>query len=248
MNYIFSYSLFGSADKYCKGMLRNVELIEAAFPSWGIWIYIGNDVPDSIINTLEQHPSVKLIYTNEVGMVNKLYRFFSIDDSSIDVCCVRDADSRILDRDVSCIKDFIESDKLFHIIRDHPNHHHPILAGTISIKKGLINNIHSLFCQYREKNDVTSFWSDQDFLKSIFYPHVLASSMIHDDLQQLEPYSMKTSFKVPIKSGLDFIGQVYEYDTNGNEYPKFDDFFSGGVYGSNFWTDERRQRVGYNRL
>jgi len=243
---VFSFTLFGSADKYCKGMLRNVALIEAAFPSWEIWIHIGNDVPESIIHSLEQHPSVKLIYTNEVGMVNKLYRFFPIDDSTVGVCCVRDADSRILDRDISCIKDFIESDKLFHIIRDHPNHHHPILAGTISIKKGLINNIHGLFCQYREKNDVTTFWNDQDFLKAIFYPRVLAVSMIHDDLQQFEPYSMKTPFKVPINTGLDFIGQVYEYDENGNEYPKFNDFFLGGVYGLAFWTEERRHRVGYH--
>jgi hypothetical protein len=57
---------------------------------------------------------------------------------------------------------------------------------------------------------------------------------------------MKTPFKVPINTGLDFIGQVYEYDENGNEYPKFNDFFLGGVYGLAFWTEERRHRVGYH--
>jgi hypothetical protein len=243
---VFSFSLFGSADKYCKGIIRNIELIQVAFPSWKIWIHIGNDVPENIIHILSSYPSVKLILTNEVGMVNKFYRFFPIDDPNVDICCIRDADSRVLERDVGCIEDFLESDKLFHIIRDHPNHHHPILAGTISIKKGLVNNIHGLFCQYREKNDVTTFWNDQDFLKSIFYPRVLAVSMIHDDLQQFEPYSMKTPFKVPINTGLDFIGQVYEYDENGNEYPKFNDFFLGGVYGLAFWTEERRHRVGYH--
>jgi hypothetical protein len=248
MKTVFSFSLFGHQDKYCKGLLKNIELIHRYFPTAETWVYVGNDISDNLILTLKTLEKVNIIPTGKDGMINKFYRFFPIDTDTVSVCIVRDADSRIYERDRACIEEFIKSDKLAHIIRDHPNHHHPILAGTISIKKGLINNIHSLFCQYREKNDVTSFWSDQDFLKSIFYPHVLASSMIHDDLQQLEPYSMKTSFKVPIKSGLDFIGQVYEYDTNGNEYPKFDDFFSGGVYGSNFWTDERRQRVGYNRL
>ena len=228
-------------------MLRNVELIEAAFSSWEIWIYIGNDVPDIIINTLKQHPSVKLIYTNEVGMVNKLYRFFPIDDSSVDICCIRDADSRVLDRDISCIKEFIESEKLFHIIRDHPNHHHAIMACSLGIKKGLIPfSLYDTFCIYRLNNEVNTFWNDQDFLKHVFYPKVLAESLIHDDLQNLEPYSMKTTFKVPINTGLDFVGQVYEYDENGNEYPKFSDFFSGGNYGLEFWTEERRQRVGYH--
>jgi hypothetical protein len=179
-------------------------------------------------------------------MVNKFYRFFPIDDPNVDICCIRDADSRVLERDVGCIEDFLESDKLFHIIRDHPNHHHRILAGTISIKKNILTqSLYSIFCKYRENNDVNTFWSDQEFLISIFYPGILPVSLIHDDLQVFEPYTVKTKFKVPIKSGLDFIGQVYEYDENGNEYPKFTDFFSGGVYGSTFWNDERRKRIGY---
>lgn len=248
MKCVFTFTIFGSSDKYCKGLLRNIELIHEQFPDFFIYIYIGNDVPDYLIEQLKNEKNVKLIFTDETGMVNKLYRFFAIDDNDVDIMFVRDADSRVLERDASTIHDFLQSDKLFHIVRDHPNHFHRIMACSLAIKKPLLNQpIRSIFNEYRKHYEVNTFWNDQDFLAAVFYPHVLPVAMIHDDLQTFEPYNMKTTFKVPIKDGLDFVGQVYLFDENGQEYPVYKDFLEGGVHGKDFWTRERLERIGLEK-
>jgi len=242
---VFSFTLFGNADKYCKGLLRNIEIIHKEFPTFETWVYIGNDVPAHILNELHASRNVRCIFTGEVGLVNKFYRFFAIDDPNVEVMFVRDVDSRILKRDISTIHDFLASDKKFHIVRDHPNHFHKVMACSLAIRKGLLAApLKSIFDEYRKTNEVTTFWNDQEFLASVFWPRVISVSMIHDDLQEFEPYSIKTQIKEPIGNALDFIGQVYEFDENGNEYPKFTDFLEGGVHGPVFWTHERRARVG----
>ena len=245
MKRVFSFTIFGSDDKYCKGLLRNVEIIEKEFPDFETWVYIGNDVPAHILSSIQQNSNVKCIFTQETGMVNKLYRFFAIDDPNVEVMFVRDVDSRIKERDISTIHDFLKSDKLFHIVRDHPNHFHKIMACSFAIKKGLLNGpLSSVFQDYRKTNEVNTFWNDQEFLASVFYPHVLPVAMVHDDAQTMELNTIKTLIKAPIGNGLDFIGQVYEFDKDGNEYPKFTDFFEGGVHGPSFWTQEKLERLG----
>jgi hypothetical protein len=242
---VFSFTLFGDVDKYCKGLLRNIEIIQKEFPDFQTWVYLGNDIPVDILNTLNSMQKVKCIFTGETGIVNKFYRFFAIDDPEVEVMFVRDVDSRILKRDISTIHDFLASDKKFHIVRDHPNHFHKVLAGIFAIRKGLLAApLKTIFDVYRQTNDVNTFWNDQEFLASLFWPHVLPLSMIHDDLQEFEPYTMKTPIKVPIGNALHFIGQVYEFDEAGTEYPKFTDFFEGGVHGKSFFTQEKLERLG----
>jgi hypothetical protein len=246
---VFSFTIFGSADKYCKGLLRNIELIQTEFPDFETWVYIGNDVPAHILNQLYTTPKVRCFFTGEVGLVNKFYRFFAIDDPEVDVMFVRDVDSRILNRDISTIHEFLASDKKFHLVRDHPNHFHKVMACSFAIRKGCMAvPLKPIFDEYRQTNEVTTFWNDQEFLAAVFWPRVTSYSMIHDDLHEFEPLSMKTQIKAPIGDGLHFIGQVYEFDENGNEYAKFTDFFEGGVHGTAFWTPERLQRVSVNEM
>lgn len=223
---VFSFTLFGSDDKYCKGLLRNIEIIRKEFPDFYIWVYIGNDVPNHILSEVAQFENTRLFLTHEVGMVNKFYRFFAIDDPAVEVMIVRDVDSRIYKRDISVIKDFLASAKLFHIVRDHPNHFHRILAGMFAMKKGLLPQpLQMLFHHYKQSNEVKTFWNDQEFLASFFYPYVLPVAMIHDDIHNFEPAVMKTPIKEPIGDGLDFIGQVYEFNDKGDEYTKFKDYY-----------------------
>ena len=223
MKNVFSFSLFGSAEKYSKGLLRNIEVIHQYFPEWYTYIWVGDGVSEEVLVELHEKKNVKLIPTNETGMVNMSYRFFSIDDPEVAIMCVRDADSRIYERDRACIEDFVNSQKLFHIIRDHPNHHHTILGGMWGMKKQFLDRkLQETFQEWRQMNKATEFWNDMDFLRSLFYPHCLPYTMIHDELQKFEPMQLRTPFRVPLdEKKLHFIGQVYEFDRDGNEYPKY---------------------------
>jgi hypothetical protein len=219
---VFSFSLFGSQDKYCKGLLKNLDIISKNYPDWETWIYLGDNIPTQIIETLRPNENVKLIYTNIIGNENKIYRYFPIDNLLVDICIIRDADSRIYDRDISCINDFVESDALFHIIRDHPNHFHKIMAGMWGIKRNLLQiSIEQLYKCWRYKNNVNDFWADTSFLCEVIYPMVIHNALIHDELHNMESDTIKLKARIPVRDELHFIGQVYEYDEHGKEYPKF---------------------------
>jgi hypothetical protein len=218
---VFSFCLFGNEDKYCKGLLKNIESIHSNFPGWYIWVYIGDGVPVHIIEALHFDPFVNIIETHELGLINTNYRFFAIDDPTVEIAIIRDADSRVYERDVACIQDFIASHALFHIIRDHPNHaSHKIMAGMWGIKQGLLKfKLRDMFAGWKNTHSIGVFWDDTNFLQDI-YSTVCHSLLVHDELHHLEPDSMKKPFRVPIHDK-HFIGQVYNYDEQGQEYAKF---------------------------
>lgn len=47
----------------------------------------------------------------------------------------RDLDSKIIDREVSAVQEWLHQDELpFHFLRDHPLHHHSIMGGMWGVK------------------------------------------------------------------------------------------------------------------
>ena len=215
---IFSFSLFGNDKKYTRGLLENVKLITHKYPLWHIWIYLGDDITSETKALYTSFVNVKLIEANVNGFLTKFFRYFPIDNKEVDICIIRDADSRVNDRDDACIKEFIESDKLFHIIRDHPNHKHLIMAGMWGIKKGCLTElIYDLFLKWKEAN-IIDFWSDTRFLVECIYNRVKSKCLIHDDLDYFKERALQLPHKI---EGNHFIGQVYEFDTDNIEYPKF---------------------------
>lgn len=222
MKKVFSFTLFGSQEKYWKGLLVNINLIHEKFPDWEIWVYIGNDVPSVVLFTLKSYSDVKLIETQEIGMVNKFFRFFPIDEHDVEICIIRDADSRIYERDESCIHDFLQSTSGAHIIRDHPNHHHRLMAGMWGIKQEVLGiPIRVLFDHWRASRNTNRFWDDTEFLVNLIYPRIASFALVHDELRDYEPHDQRMPFKIGIRDSLHFVGQVYEYDENGVEFPKF---------------------------
>ena len=218
---VFAFSLFGSQDKYCKGVQKNIEQINKFFSDFEIWIYLGEGVPINIFNILNNNKTVKCISTNVSGNETKFFRFFAIDDQSVDLAIIRDADSRIYDRDIACIEDFLQSDNMFHIIRDHTNHTHKIMAGMWGIKKGLLESIkiQDLYLHWKQSRTCFGFWDDTNFLCELLYPLIRSSLLVHDNYNTIE--SEIVPFRKDDINGKHFVGQVYEYDENGQEYPKF---------------------------
>jgi hypothetical protein len=218
---VFAFSLFGSQDKYCKGILKNIEQINKCFPDFEIWVYLGDNVPIGTLNILNSNNTVTCISTNVFGNETKMFRFFAIDDESVNLAIIRDADSRIYERDIACIEDFLTSDKKFHIIRDHINHTHKIMAGMWGIKKGLLESIKikDLYLYWKQYRTSSKFWDDTQILCELLYPLITSSLLVHDNYNTIEKEKMQ--FRKDDVNGKHFVGQVYEYDEFGNEYPKF---------------------------
>jgi len=80
-------------------MIENLELIREHFPSWKTFVYIGNDVPIHIIERIQQFENTVIKYTNDTGANNMIHRFYAIDEPDVQRMVVRDADSRVHERD-----------------------------------------------------------------------------------------------------------------------------------------------------
>ena len=97
-----------------------------------------------------------------------------------------------------------------------------MMAGMWGIKQGVIGiPIYRLFSHWKASRGASNFWDDTEFLVHLIYPRIASFALIHDELRNYEPPEQKAPFKVGILNGVDFIGQVYEYDENGVEFPKF---------------------------
>lgn len=185
---VFSFCLYGpETPKYYFGLMENIRLINEHFPDWKIFVYLGNDVPESFISKLRTNPSVILRHTGVDGHKNSIYRFFAIDEPSVTTMMVRDADSRVHWKDRWAIRNFIESSSGVHIIRDHIEHTIQILAGLWGIKKSALSfSIQDAYKEWTpifagsgDKNDPNGFGIDQNFLKMVLYPRLASSVLVH---------------------------------------------------------------------
>jgi hypothetical protein len=230
---IFSFSLFGTQALYNRGMIENAKILATRFPDARVQIYIAEDVPANTAWTLSTIPTVRLVPVKNKGIQNIFDRFLAIDDPDCSIMFVRDADSRVHERDIACIEDFIRSDKLLHIIRDHAWHGGtPILAGMWGIRRSALkgpmaakihrwlNRSKMPFHIYRGPPIKMPKQCDQQFLRDVIYPLLKGVALIHDRIGKFED-EVRTPFRVPIQDRL-FCGQVHRYDGDGNEYTEFD--------------------------
>ena len=184
----FSFCLYGpETPKYYFGLLENIRLINQHFPDWKIFVYLGNDVPESFEKRLRSNPTLVTRRTGVDGHLNSIYRFFAIDEPSVSTMMVRDADSRVHWKDRWAIRNFMDSSSGVHIIRDHIEHTIQILAGLWGVKKSAIPfSVQELYQTWTprfagsgNRDEPTGFGIDQNFLKLVLYPMISTEALVH---------------------------------------------------------------------
>lgn len=196
---VVAYSLWGDNPKYTVGAIRNAELVRKMYPGWEARFYVGQSVPKDILSSLRANDA-NVIEMNEPGDWRGMFwRFEAAGDPDVEVMVSRDCDSRISQREVAAVNQWLSSGAMFHIMRDHPWHGTPILGGMWGVKAPLLRNIKDLMSQF-DKGD---FWQvDQNFLK-LLYPHIAQHAMVHDDFFEKKPWPLP-------RIGLEFVGQVFD--------------------------------------
>jgi len=179
---VISLSIYGDAQRFIHGLYENCRDINRIYPDFWIYVYAGNDFDKSMLNVLVGIRNLKIIYTGLTGHINMSYRFFSIDYPEVSIAFSRDCDCRIIARDQYCINTFIQSNKMFQIIRDNRSHDVSILGGMWGIKKGAIDTpLYKLFKKYSDsKIGEYGYGDDQEFLAQYVYPIVKPKSLIFD--------------------------------------------------------------------
>lgn len=179
---VISFSLWGDKPKYTVGAVKNSLLRSKFYPEWEMRVYHDDSVPSYILEELEGN-NVKLVERDNQNHSNAMWRFSPASEEGVECFISRDCDSRLFERDVIAVNEWLESDKKFHIIRDHPGGHAwEISAGMWGCKSGFIQNIDEKMNQYIN----TSHWIsdravDQRFLQEIIYPQAVTSLFLHDE-------------------------------------------------------------------
>lgn len=208
---VFSFCLYGSNPKYTLGMIENIKIINEKFKEWYTYIYY-NNVPEDILNKIKEYTNVVLLNSEYTEAKTMLDRFKPIDNIDVEIMIVRDADSRIHNRDIWAINQFIMSNKKFHIIRDHIWHKTSILGGLWAVKKNLIKfNIQESIKKFEifQKNKVQV---DQTYLTRVIYPVIKNDVLIHGCIQMFQE-EIVIPFPCPVQNN-DFCGQVIDYKNN----------------------------------
>lgn len=203
MKKIISFSLWGDNPKYTIGAIKNAELIDKIYPTWIGRFYIGKTVPENIIKELEKFSNLELIKMNENGdWVGTFWRFLSCEDS--DIMLSRDTDSRLNLREKYAVDEWLNSDKNFHIMRDHPWHKTKILAGMWGSRNGILNGITKKINDYQKTN---KYGVDQEFLKDVIYPLVINESIVHDSFFNFETFKRRFPTE---RNDKEFVGEIYD--------------------------------------
>jgi hypothetical protein len=181
---VFSLSLFGNNPIYTIGTIKNVILIKELFPGWEVFVYTDKQKEDKIIEELIILGCI-IRYESNQRWYNSTWRFKAITEKGVDVMVCRDSDSRISERDVAAIDEWLKSDYDYNIIRDHPiGHHWKMNAGMWGAKKNnFIITIDALLEGYKKSNPqlLNHKNFDQLFLRDIIYPKIVDNSLIHDE-------------------------------------------------------------------
>lgn len=220
---VLSYCLFGnnSFNKYSKQVKEFVkEAVNLTmYREWGIRLYHEGIIPTKFITNIQAiNPNVdfcdvrdlQFTYPNMTAVNGRIWRFVPMADETLDVTCVRDVDSPLILRDEEAVKEWLQSNKLFHCMRDNIYHYQEILGGMWCFRNSKNRTLGKtlMWKMYKSAARRTPFKeakksNDQDILRTIVWPAVVDDILQHDSFYCRE---YKGSSPFPTQRRKMFIG------------------------------------------
>jgi len=176
---IIAFSLWGQAERYCNGAVRNAEMVNEIYPGWHCRFYCGETVPKDTVGRLIALGTDVVMLPPQAEMYEGLFwRFRVASDPGIDRYLIRDADSVLNVRERAAVFEWLPSDRHFHILRDYPTHTDPMLAGLWGGVRGALPDLSHRARKYLA--DVTKTSNcDQKFLREVVWPVARQSYVLY---------------------------------------------------------------------
>ncbi len=202
---IIAFSLFGKNPYYYESAMASASIALAIYPEWKCRFYCAPEVPPSCLDTLRRLKSqIALMSNTSQNWSGLFWRFFAFDDPNIDFVMVRDVDSPFTLRERLAVEDWLTSEFPFHVIRDHPNHLEPMMAGLWAGCTGLLPPIEPMIRRFLPT--IKTRYADQHFLRLHIWPRICNITLAHDRYYSLRnsrrPPEHPTQDKVSIGFGL----------------------------------------------
>ncbi len=218
MKNVVAYSLWGDKPIYWVGAKRNIELAKKYYPGWVCRFYIEKNCKEDLIESLRDD-NVEIILVNSKNSFDgSFWRFWAAVDLDVDIMLSRDADSRITEREVAAVNEWLNSNKDFHIMRDHPyGHGRPILAGMWGCRNKILQKVNFVSLINNWEN-FSYYGCDQDFLGQVIYPLIKNNAIEHCDIKELTFGGTTKPFPTS-REGYEFVGDVFdENDVRREDY------------------------------
>jgi hypothetical protein len=204
---VVSFGLYGDNPRYTKGALHNAELVKYILPGWVCRFYIDDTVPQDAVKDLKDEGAEIVKITDLKGSTAGMFwRFLVADDDTVDRYIIRDADSRLSNREATALAEWIESGKAFHVMRDHPNHNFVMNGGLWGGTKGALGiKMKDLITQWSRKD---AYLADMEFLQSSIWPRIQNDQIAHD-AYHCERYPNTRPFPIR-RVNLEIVGGVFD--------------------------------------
>lgn len=212
MRKIVSFVLYGNQNKYLFGMMENAKMMNIFYPEWELFVYVDEETfskKEYIEELKSKFSCTTIIPVSNDSRNIRTWRFYALEES--DIFISRDADSRFSMKELDAVNDWLQSDKSYHIMRDHPLHSDKILAGMWGYKGNGLKNIKQILDSHPEITNSNPV-IDQVVLKDLIYPIAVNDSVIHASYNRYEHHCQYfPSRNVDLRH---FVGQVFDEENN----------------------------------
>jgi hypothetical protein len=158
---LITFSLFGDQPLYVEGAVENARLAIEIYPEWTARFYVGNDVPESVIERLKSHGAEVVVCERKHSYDGLLWRFQPLMEREVAIWISRDCDSRLNWREKAAVDEWLVSGKSLHVMRDAHNHTYPIMAGMFGVNSTLFHT------RYGVKDLTHEPWTSKNFLRRL---------------------------------------------------------------------------------
>lgn len=208
---LVSFSLYGNNPKYIVGALRNAELIQGLGSDWRSVFYLGADISEKVKSELSLRGAQIRNWDQAWHENGMFWRFTAIQEFEFDFLIFRDVDSRISDRELEALDQWINSGKTLHIMRDHPHHNALILGGMWGVTSAIKRT--DVDWKSAELYGV-QHGQDQIFLDRAVYPYLKRSMHVNDEFFSLP----RRKFRFPSERiGSEYVGESLDQYDNIDE-------------------------------
>jgi hypothetical protein len=190
---VISVSLFGSQKKYLIGSIKLADSVARRLHTWHLVFYVGQSVPLKHERILASKGATIIRVGEPENLSASAWRFRAASLGEPGWVLFRDADSIVSRREASAIGQWVNSGLTGHLIRDHPFHSSPIMAGLWGLRPVSTKWFHYALENYSFSDH---YGSDQEFLAEHVYPRIVQQSLIHTSFHHHETQGQRGLFEI----------------------------------------------------
>jgi tetratricopeptide (TPR) repeat protein len=182
---VISFSLWGPAPFYSYGAMINLVLSRTVYPGWTCRYYVDASVPAACVAFLRGNGADVRNIEDEYPGVGLFQRFLVMNDKTVGRFLVRDCDARLSADEAALVRQWIDSDHPFHVVRDHVLHNELMIGCTWAGRTDCGIDIVELMRRYFTFGPTAKYGHDQRMLGLMLWPLIRNHCLVHDKYYRL---------------------------------------------------------------